>query len=82
MKTCLLLIFLIPALPAYSQKWEKNFDYVDNCVCRLAKVKKAGKVGYVDKDGKEIIKLQYDDGLTFEEGYTSVKAKSKMALPG
>ena len=82
MKTCLLLIFLIPALPAYSQKWEKNFDYVDNCVCRLAKVKKAGKVGYVDKDGKEKIKLQYDDGLTFEEGYTSVKAKSKMALPG
>jgi len=34
-------------------------------------------VVYVDKDGKEIIKLQYDDGLTFEEGYTAVKAGSK-----
>ena len=77
MKTCLLLIFLFPALPAYQQKWEKNFDYVDNGVCGLAKVKKDGKVNYADTDGKEIIKLQYDDGLTFEEGYTAIKAGAK-----
>lgn len=77
MKKLLVLIFLLPALNSFSQKWEKNYDYVDNCICGLSKVKKDGKIGYVNKQGVEIIKLQYEDGLTFNEGYTAVKEGAK-----
>ncbi len=77
MKKILLLIILFPVLTGYAQKWEKNYDYVDNCVCGLSKVKKNGKIGYVTKTGEELIKPQYDDGLTFNDGYTAVKNESK-----
>jgi hypothetical protein len=77
MKKLLMLMLLFPALDGYSQKWEKNYDYVDNCVCGLAKVKKNGKVGYVNKQGMEIIKVQYADGLTYHDGYTAVKEGDK-----
>ncbi len=77
MKKILLLIVLFPVLAGYAQKWEKNYDYVDNCVCGLSKVKKNGKIGYVTKTGVELVKPQYDDGLTFNDGYTAVKNESK-----
>jgi hypothetical protein len=77
MKKILLLLLAFPVMNSYSQKWEKNYDYVDNCVCGLSKVKKNGKIGYVDKEGVEKIKPQYDDGLTFHEGYTAVSLNSK-----
>ncbi len=77
MKNILLLAFIFPLAGVNAQKWEKNYDYVDNCVCGLAKVKKDGKVGYVNKLGVEIIKPQYEEGLTYNEGYTAVKAGSK-----
>lgn len=80
MKKFLILVLLFPVLGGYSQKWEKNYDFVDNCVCGLSKVKKDGKVGYVNKDGVEIIKLQYDDGLTFNEGYAAVMKDSKWGF--
>ena len=73
MKKLLLLIIFSPALASYAQNWEKNYDYVDDCVCGLSQVKKNGKVGYVNKKGVEIIKPQYDEGLPFNEGYTAVK---------
>lgn len=77
MKKLLVMIFLFPALSSYSQKWEKNYDFADNNVCGLSKVKKDGKVGYVNKAGVEVIKPQYEDGLTFNEGYTAVKLGPK-----
>jgi hypothetical protein len=77
MKKILLLLVAFIATDSYGQKWEKNYDYVDNCVCGLSKVKKNGKIGYVDKQGVEMIKLQYDDGLTFHEGYTAVSLNNK-----
>ncbi len=80
MKKFLILVLLFPVLGSYSQKWEKNYDFVDNCVCGLSKVKKDGKVGYVNKEGVEIIKLQYDDGLTFNEGYAAVMKDSKWGF--
>jgi hypothetical protein len=77
MKKILSCLLLFPVLTGYAQKWEKNYEYVDNCVCGLSKVKKDGKIGYVDKAGVEVIKLQYDDGLTFNDGYTAVKKQTK-----
>lgn len=72
-----MLCLLFQVTDSYSQKWEKNYDFVDNCVCGLSKVKKDGKIGYVDKQGLEVIKPQYDEGLTFNEGYAAVRKDSK-----
>jgi hypothetical protein len=77
MKKLLVLLLLFPVLGSYSQNWEKNYEYVDNCICGLSKVKKNNKIGYVNKDGVEIIKPQYDEGLTYNEGYTAVRLGSK-----
>jgi WG containing repeat len=77
MKKLLVLLLFFPVLGSYSQKWEKNYDYVDNCVCGLSKVQKDGKVGYVDKAGVVVIKLQYDEGMTSREGYVAVRIGSK-----
>ena len=77
MKKLLLLLLMFPAIESFAQNWERNYDYVDDCVCGLSQVKKNGKVGYVNKKGIEIIKLQYDDGLPFNEGYTAVKKGAK-----
>jgi hypothetical protein len=76
MKKILVLFLLFPVLDSYSQKWEKKYEFVDNCICGLSKVKKDGKIGYVNKEGVEIIKPQYNEGLTFNEGYTAVRMES------
>jgi len=70
----LLLLLLFP-LPFYSdaQKWAKNFDFVDQCICGLSKVGKDNKVGYADINGNVVIPLIYDEGLAFNEGYTAVR---------
>jgi len=77
MKKILVLLLLFPIPGSYSQKWEKNYDFVDNCVCGLSKVKKNGKIGYVNNKGVEVISPQYDEGLTYSEGYTTVRMDSK-----
>ena len=76
MKKLLIIGLLLPVL-GLTQKWEKKYDFVDNCICGLSRVKKDGKVGYVTKDGVELIKVQYDEGLTFNEGYTAVRQGAK-----
>lgn len=77
MKNLLLLIFLLPSVGLLAQKWEKNFDFVDQCTCGLAKVKKDNKIGYVDKEGKVMIPLEYAEGLSFNEGYVAVRKDAK-----
>ncbi|MFN8243255.1 MAG: WG repeat-containing protein [Ferruginibacter sp.] len=76
MKKLLTLLLLLP-VTALCQKWEKDYDYVDNCICGLSKVQKAGKVGYVNKEGQVMIPLQYDEGLTFREGFAAVRVSGK-----
>ena len=75
-KKLLIITLLLPIL-GVSQKWEKKYDFVDNCVCGLSRVKKDGKIGYVNKDGIEVIKPQYEEGLTYNEGYTAVRTGTK-----
>lgn len=72
-----MLLFVWPMLALQAQKWEKNYDYVDECICGLSKVSKNGMVGYANKEGVEIIKLIYNDGLTFNEGLVAVKKDKK-----
>ncbi len=77
MKNILLFALMFPFIGLFGQKWEKNYDFVDNCNCGLSKVGKDGKVGYVDKNGNEIIKPVYADGLTFTNGLVAVKKDLK-----
>ncbi|HSC52118.1 MAG TPA: WG repeat-containing protein [Phnomibacter sp.] len=63
----------------FAQKWQKNFDYVDECNCGVAKVKKDGKIGYVDIKGNIVIPLQFDEGMTFNEGYVAVRKGQNWA---
>lgn len=77
MKKLIAIAFLLPAFGVVAQSWEKNYQYVDNCICGLAKVQKNGKIGYVTKEGVEVIKPIFDEGLTFKEGYTAVRQGAK-----
>lgn len=73
MKKLLMLIFLPAALSVNAQKWAKNFDFVDQCICGLALASKDHKYGYVDNGGNIIVPLVYDEGLSFKDGYTAVR---------
>jgi len=41
------LIFL--AVAANAQQWAKQYDFVDDCICGMAKVGKNGKFGFVNQ---------------------------------
>ena len=43
----------------------------------LARVKSNDKYGYIDKTGKEVIPLKYDDADSFQEGLAQVKLNGK-----
>ncbi len=73
MKKMCLLIMIFSVMGLKAQKWEKNYDFVDDCICGLSKVSKNGKIGYADRQGKEVISLLYSEGLTFNEGMVAVK---------
>jgi hypothetical protein len=43
----------------------------------LAAVERAGKWGYIDKTGKEVVPCVYDDAYAFHEGLAQVKQAGK-----
>ena len=65
------LLFI--AVSLQGQSWTKQYDFVDDCVCGLAKVSKNDKFGYVNQEGKLIVPLEYDEALAFSEGLAAVK---------
>ena len=77
MKYSLLLGAFFFSMAGYGQVWAKEYDHVDDCVCGLSQVAKGDKYGFVNKDGKLIIPLIYDEALTFSEGFVAVKQNGK-----
>jgi hypothetical protein len=71
MKNYIFLLLLLP-LGTFAQPWARQYDFVDDCICGMAKVSKAGKFGYVDRQGKLVVPLEYDEALTFSEGLAAV----------
>ena len=57
----------------------QNIDYDEISFFRegLAKVKKDGKYGYIDRAGKEVIPCQYDDADRFNIGLAAVSKDGK-----
>lgn len=58
-------------------KWEKEYDYVDDYNCGLAKAGKSGKHGFVTEQGKLVVPLIYDEALSFSERKAAVKIGNK-----
>jgi hypothetical protein len=77
MKRMIFFLFLPMAFITNAQKWTKNFDFVDPCICGLSLVSKDHMYGFVDRGGNIIIPLQYDEALTFSEGYSALRKGSK-----
>ena len=77
MKKYFLIFLFLGFSSAEAQDWAKQYDYVDDCICGLAKVSKANKYGYVDQKGNLIVPLIYDEALTFNEGKAAVKKENR-----
>jgi hypothetical protein len=73
MKTLMMMVAVSCWLPAAAQKWAKEYDFVNDCVCGTSLVKKAGKYGFVNKEGKILVPLIYDEASTMNEGYAPVR---------
>jgi len=73
-----LLLFFCSGIQA--QSWTKQYDYVDNCICGLSKVSKGNLYGYVDKEGKLVVPLIYDDAISFSEGFAAVHKNGKWGF--
>ena len=78
-------IFILPALILISmtgaaQKWAKEYGSVNELSCGLSLVEKDGKHGYVNKDGKVIIAVIYDEGMNFAEGKAGVRIDNKWGF--
>ena len=80
MKKYLLAFLLLVGTCIHGQAWTKLYDYVDDCICGLAKVNKDGKIGYVDQKGVLIVPLIYDEGMAFNEGYVTVRLDKKWGF--
>ncbi|MCU0374615.1 MAG: WG repeat-containing protein [Chitinophagaceae bacterium] len=79
-KLLMLLAATTFVLPLLAQKWAKNYDFVNECICGLSLVGKDKLYGYVDKDGKVVVPLAYQEGLTFNGGYGAVRKGDHWAF--
>jgi hypothetical protein len=78
-------IFVLPAMlllgiGGIAQKWAKEYVHVNEPACGLSLVEKDGKHGYVNKDGKVIIPLIYDEGMDFVDGRAGIMIDNKWGF--
>ena len=71
----LLSLWIVNA--GFAQAWAKQYDHVDECTCGLSLVGKGNKHGFVDKNGKVVVPLIYDEALTFSDGLAAVMQNNK-----
>ena len=70
----LMFVLLLPFfMPVFAQKWAKEYDFVNDLSNGVSLVKKSGKYGFVNKDGKVVVPLVYDESSTMSEGYAPVR---------
>lgn len=71
---------LMMSISGMAQKWTKEYTHVNEASCGLALVEKDGKHGYVNKEGKVIVPLIYDEGMAFFEGKAGVMLNNKWGF--
>jgi tetratricopeptide (TPR) repeat protein len=57
--------------------WKSKFDWVDDFHEGLARAVKGQKTGFVDRNGKVVVPIKYEDASIFKNGIASVKKKGK-----
>jgi hypothetical protein len=80
MKKLLLLAALLGPAAAFSQAWTKQYSHVDEFRCGMALVDKNEIHGFVNKDGKLIVPLKYEEALSFNECFAGVKLGGKWGF--
>src|SRR5438445_13333722 len=79
----LLIISLVrsPALPQTATREEEAvLESSANETTPLFNVRKEGKFGYIDKTGKVVIPLTYDEAYDFREGLARVEINGKTGF--
>jgi WG containing repeat len=61
----------------FAQDSKPNFDYVYKYYEGVARVKLNNKFGYINRGGKEITAIKYDEAWDFSEGMAVVKLNNK-----
>ena len=56
----------------------KKYDWKGEYYEGLARVSLNGKLGFIDKTGKEVIPIKYDDAWGFSEGLAFVELNGKL----
>jgi hypothetical protein len=79
-KLLLYPVIVMLTLEAAAQKWTKEYEFVNEVFCGLSLVEKNGKQGYVNKDGKVIIPLTFDEGMNFSEDRAAVRKEGKWGF--
>lgn len=85
MKYFFVLVFLLNGFLGMAQKAgktpAKGYDKIHAYNKRgWAKVEKAGKVGYIDRSGVEVVECIYDEIYPFEKGRAKVLKNGKFGL--
>jgi hypothetical protein len=83
MRAFFLAVILLFTANVYAQKKPepKGYDKIYPYNSRgWAKVEKAGKVGYIDRTGAEVIECVYDEILPFEKGRAKIVKNGKYGL--
>jgi hypothetical protein len=81
MKTYILLFsFLAMGVYTVGQSWVKKYDRIDASNCGLALVKKDGKFGFINEEGKVIVPLIYSEATAFSEDKGAVAIHDKWGF--
>jgi hypothetical protein len=84
MRYLLILFVALIANSTFAQKGkgpQKGYDNIGPYNKKgWAKVQRAGKVGYIDKSGVEVIECIYDEILPFEKGRAKIIKAGKIGL--
>ena len=66
--------------PSHEEHWSDRYSFIGDFFEGLAVVEKAGKRGYVDQSGNEVIPCQYDVADVFSEGLGAVKKGNRWGF--
>ena len=66
--------------PAQPVQQTKKYDWKDEYYEGLAMVKLDKKYGFIDKTGKEVIPIKYDNAWGFSEGLANVRLNNKWGF--
>ena len=80
MKYYLLMTAMLLSSTLWAQQWAREYDNFDDFSNGLSLVTKGGKKGFVNKEGKLVIPLIFEEARHFNEGMAAVKKEGKWGF--